>query len=98
MELALFNANATGLFYKKSGEDVPRHMEIQLWKKVVLRERLEGKDIAATITILVLSLAYLIQLYLYCKVSRSLPNSGRKVLKRGNQEMKKRNPKLENLI
>ena len=98
MELALFNANATGLFYKKSGEDVPRHIEIQLWKKVVLRERLEGKDIAATITILVLSLAYLIQLYLYCKVSRSLPNSGRKVLKRGNQEMKKRNPKLENLI
>ena len=98
MELALFNANATGLFYKKTTEAIPRHMEIQLWKKVVLRERLEGKDIAATITILVLSLAYLVQLYLYCKVSRSLPNSGRKVLKRGNREMKKKGSGQENLI
>ena len=98
MELALFNANATGLFYKKTTEDIPRHMEIQLWKKVVLRKRLEGKDIAATVTILVLSVAYLIQLYLYCKVSRSLPNNGRKVLKRGNREMKEKCSRQDYLI
>ena len=73
-------------------------MQILLTKKVVLRERLSGKDIVATIIIVVLTIAYLAQLYMYCKVTRSGRFSNRKTLPKKMQEMKKRSSVQEKLI
>ena len=98
MELDIFNANATNLFYKKTSEHIPPNMQILLTKKVVLRERLSGKDIVATIIIVVLTIAYLAQLYMYCKVTRSGRFSNRKTLPKKMQEMKKRSSVQEKLI
>lgn len=69
-------------FTKKTSEHIPPNMQILLTKKVVLRERLSGKDIVATIIIVVLTIAYLAQLYMYCKVTRSGRFSNRKPCRR----------------
>ena len=98
MELDIFNTNATNLFYKKTSEHIPPNMQILLTKKVVLRERLSGKDIVATIIIVVLVIAYLAQLYMYCKVTRSGRFSNRKTLPKKMQEMKERSSVQERLI
>lgn len=98
MELDIFNTNATNLFYKKTSDRIPPNMQILLTKKVVLRERLSGKDIFATILIVILAIAYLAQLYMYCKVTRSGRFSNRKTLPKKTQEMKKKTSMQENLI
>lgn len=95
MELDLFHENATGLFYKKAPASMPPHLEIQVRSEVVLRERMEGSEIAATITIVVLSILYIVQLYMYWNLKRTGELSGRKTLPKMSQEPKKKKTQLK---
>ena len=93
MELEIFHQNATGLFYKKPLSGVPPHLDIQVWSEVVLRERPKGGEIAATITIVVLSIACIVLLYMYGSLKRSGELRSRKTLNKSSNESVKQTRK-----
>lgn len=67
MQLVLFNANASALFYRKSIADVPEGIQILQSEKIRIHEQWSEKDITLSVVILVLAVMCIVLFTLYCK-------------------------------
>lgn len=84
MELEYFNANATGLFYKKQHPSVPPCMTFIPGDTISIHQRLSGKDTTFVTIIVLMIILYIVLLVMYCKKMNSGRDSYRKVLTKKN--------------
>lgn len=77
MQLEIFNANATALFYKRPLQNVTAFLQIAQNGKIHIREQWSRKDLAVTVVIALLAVACVVLLTLYVK-SASLGRESRR--------------------
>ena len=99
MQLEIFNANATELFYKRHAQDVPAFLHIAQNGKIHIREQWSKKDIAVTIVIALLAILCIVLCTLYMKsASLGRENRRKKLSKRAIRLSRMGNSEKQNLL